>query len=150
MSNIDKNLIIKEFAKEYDLPEAYVGEKLEILLKNFKTQKPNMEQMVRLKEYTNEFLGKLIIYENTDNDGDFTYVIKANNIYFDLGNYMVSGPCVEFMIFDDMKTVQFLEKDQKVLHPELSFDVIEESELLEMISEMKDSIEYNVKNTMFT
>lgn len=146
MSNIDK-VIIEKFAKEYDLPEFYVKEKLESLITTFKNQ-PNVKQMVTLNEYKNDFLGKLIIFEDDDNTDNFTYVIKANNIYFDLGQYMVSGPCVEFMIFNEMKSVQFFEKSEKVLHPELSIDVIEESELLEMILEMKDTIEYNVKNTM--
>ena len=147
MSSIDKKLIIKEFAKEYDLPETYVGEKLENLMKSFKKQKPNMEQAIKLKEYIDEFLNKLIIYESANEE--FTYVIKANTIYFDSGNYVVSGPCIEFAIFDDSKTINFLEEDVKFLHPEMNFEVIDEAELLDMINEMKDTIEYNVKNTMF-
>lgn len=146
MSNIDKKLIIKEFAKEYNLPEPYVGEKLEKLIKSFKAQKPSMEQAIRLKEYIDEFLNKLIIYESDDES--FTYVIKANTIYFDSGNYVVSGPCIEFSIFDDGKSINFLEEDFKFLHPEMTVEVIDESELLDMINEMKDTIEYNVKNTM--
>lgn len=146
MSSIDKKLLIKEFAKEYDLPEAYIGEKLENLMKSFKKQKPSMEQSIRLKEYIDKFLNKLIIYESADES--FTYVIKANTIYFDSGNYVVSGPCIEFSIFDDGKSINFLEEDVKFLHPEMYYEVIDEVELLEMINGMKHTIEYNVKHTM--